>query len=164
MAIVYELSLSDKKLKYVSNINNSWRFTKTSDSRIVFNFEKLESLVPADIERLKSEYKGYDIFYNDKPMLTDLHYHTGSEVRIILKGTAIFYIPIEDSLYILECGPLDKITINSEVVHWFSSEGPITALRLFSENEVHIEHHPENTTKEILDIKSMLKYGFKFDI
>lgn len=161
MSIVYQLSIKDKKLKSVSSVKH---FIETEDFKVIFKLEQLDSLVPAEIERLKSEYKGYDVYYDSYKKYSDIHFHEGKETRIILKGSATFYIPIQEDLYIVHCEPLDKIIINSNVLHWFSSDEPLTVLRLFSNSENHVEHKLENIPQEVNDIHSMLKFGFVFDV
>jgi 1,2-dihydroxy-3-keto-5-methylthiopentene dioxygenase len=100
------------------------------------------------IEQIKYDY---DVPYNDTIVLDSStenyqslreqfnkeHYHTDYEMRLFTNGTAKFFFNVSDTVYELDVGPNDLISVPANVKHWFDAgEYPnIKAVRFFTEKD-----------------------------
>ncbi len=70
------------------------------------------------------------------------HYHTEDEVRFFVEGFGLFYLHINDNVYIVRCEAGDLISIPANYRHWFDmSQAPyFTAIRFFLNKDGWIGH------------------------
>jgi mannose-6-phosphate isomerase-like protein (cupin superfamily) len=108
-----------------------------------------------NLKPLTKRSQGRDIVFFSKKLKTDPHFHTGHEHRLFLSGSGTFFIPTDEFLHIVECGPGDLITLNPKVVHWFKSEKNLQAIRFFEDDLVHTEQ------TDVPDSIRLLKKNFK---
>jgi len=101
-----------------------------------------------DITRLKKEngYQSVDVIRleSDHPQKTELrnkflseHTHTEDEVRFFVEGAGIFYLRVDDKVYMTLCTRGDLISVPTGTKHWFDmGENPsLTCIRLFTSKE-----------------------------
>jgi len=101
-----------------------------------------------DIDRLKSEngYQSVDVIRLDAshPQKSELrqkflseHTHSEDEVRFFVEGSGVFYLRVEDKVYMTLCERGDLISVPEGTKHWFDmSENPsLTCIRLFTSKE-----------------------------
>lgn len=101
-----------------------------------------------DIDRLKSEngYQSVDVIRLDAshPQKDELrqkflseHTHSEDEVRFFVEGSGVFYLRVEDKVYMTLCERGDLISVPEGTKHWFDmSENPsLTCIRLFTSKE-----------------------------
>ena len=118
-----------------------WVANKSLDGDILLAYAN-------DIERLKSEY-GYqsvDVvsLKPDNEQKTALrqkflaeHTHSENEVRFFVAGSGMFYLHIENNIYMLLCEVGDLISVPANARHWFDmGENPdFTCIRLFTSKD-----------------------------
>lgn len=112
-------------------------------------------------EQFKRDYKASDVFvlpFSEK-LYTTIHYHKDKEARIILKGNGTFYIPSEKTLVIIDVFPGDVVTLDDNVIHWFSSKEELVSLRYFGDNEQYASHTPE-LSEDIKTAYHLFQEGF----
>ncbi len=101
-----------------------------------------------DIDRLKSEngYQSVDVIRLDAshPQKNELrqkflseHTHSEDEVRFFVEGSGVFYLRVEDKVYMTLCERGDLISVPEGTKHWFDmGENPsLTCIRLFTSKE-----------------------------
>ena len=61
------------------------------------------------------------------------HTHTEDEVRLFVEGSGLFYLHVENKIYIVLCEAGDLISIPPNYKHWFdmSKDPHFTAIRFF---------------------------------
>lgn len=117
-----------------------------------------------DIQSLKRAYVGNDTFHTTKDQYFDIHFHNDVEARLILKGNPIFYVCVNNYLYILECSDGDLVIIQPNIVHWFSSFGELLALRLFKKTPKYQSFVPK-ISNQLENIHLQIeKNGLQFQI
>lgn len=97
------------------------------------------------IDQLKEEggYQTADVInmtpdHPDKVMLRnkflDEHTHSEDEVRFFVKGDGMFYLHLDDGVYVVQCCKEDLISVPANTKHWFDmgSNPNFTAVRLFT--------------------------------
>lgn len=102
---------------------------------------------------ISTNYPHHDTFQHTGKLEMPIHYHDDDEVRVILRGIATFYVPLDQYLYIIECSCLDKLELAANIVHWFSADGDLLAFRFFSNNTQHIMKIPEALPPDVYTIK-----------
>ena len=106
------------------------------------------SVYASDIERLKSEngYQSEDVvsIKPDNEQKTELrnkflseHTHSEDEVRFFVEGSGMFYLHVEDKIYMILCEAGDLISVPANAKHWFDmGENPnFTCIRLFTSKD-----------------------------
>mgnify|MGYP003630842705 CR=1 FL=1 len=102
----------------------------------------------ADIKRLKDEngYQSVDIIRlsSDHPQKDELrnkflseHTHSEDEVRFFVEGAGVFYLRMDEKVYMTLCERGDLISVPTGTKHWFDM-GPqphLTCIRLFTSKE-----------------------------
>jgi hypothetical protein len=136
MAKILKLKIPTMKLVDASNV--------TYDVLGAFYLTRHTTFNSTTIEKLKSQYRHYDVFQSrtgdiDSP----IHYHDDEEVRVIIRGNPTFYIVSGDYLYIVSCTCLDQLELAPNVLHWFNATGELLVFRFFSKNTSHVMHIPE---------------------
>lgn len=160
MAIIYKVKLEDMSLEAVIPVKDSIELYG------IVSITTLSELDTMTLDILKDEYKFYDTYYErNTNVLSEIHTHPDEEVRLILAGIATFYIPDGDSLYIAECGPLDKVVLQPEVIHWFSKSGEVLAYRFFKDTESYTLQIPHNVPQLLSRARDFLhRTGKAFNI
>ena len=101
-----------------------------------------------DIERLRNEsgFATADVIgltpgHPDREALRqkflDEHRHSEDEVRFFVRGEGIFYLHLEQRVYVIGCAAGDLMSVPAGTPHWFDM-GPtpdFTAIRLFTDTE-----------------------------
>jgi len=101
-----------------------------------------------EIDRLVAEqgFQSYDVvsMNPDHPQKQEFrqkflaeHTHSEDEVRFFVRGHGLFYIHLNDRVYVLLCEKDDLISVPANTRHWFDM-GPnpvFTAIRLFNNPE-----------------------------
>lgn len=67
----------------------------------------------------------------------DEHRHSEDEVRFFVRGEGIFYLHLDDKVYVVGCAAGDLISVPAGTRHWFDM-GPnpdFTAIRLFTDTQ-----------------------------
>lgn len=146
MAIIYKVSY-DNSLINIKHIFNEKTIIKSSAKQIDVSVDNRIIWNELDLAKLKAKCKANDIFNASREQVFQPHWHTDIEHRLIIQGSGRFYVPREDAVYIIECSVGDLLMINGGVVHWFYSEGIITAIRFFSENTSHISQTTDISEK-----------------
>lgn len=129
MANVFVLDRETLKLKSFSIIKE----LRTDD----FTLEHKDTWNDVRLDVFRKTNQGYDICNLNKSYQTEPHYHEGEEHRLFLRGQGIFYIPIDDELFCIECLPGDLIWLRPKLIHWFSTSGNMTAARFFASDTKH---------------------------
>lgn len=101
-----------------------------------------------DIKRLKTEngYQSVDVIRiaPDNPKKAEIrgkflneHTHSEDEVRFFVEGAGIFYLRVDEKVYMTLCERGDLISVPTGIRHWFDmSEMPhLTCIRLFTSTE-----------------------------
>jgi 1,2-dihydroxy-3-keto-5-methylthiopentene dioxygenase len=67
----------------------------------------------------------------------DEHTHSEDEVRFFVKGDGLFYLHLDDGVYVVRCCKNDLISVPANTRHWFDmGDNPnFTAVRLFTNTE-----------------------------
>ncbi len=101
-----------------------------------------------EVERLKNEngFTTADVISlnSDHPQKDELrkkfldeHRHSEDEVRFFVRGQGLFYLHLEDKVYVVQCCRDDLISVPNGTKHWFDM-GPapeFTCIRLFTNPE-----------------------------
>jgi len=151
-----------------------------------------ETMALIDIQRVTDEYEIYgafcikkheridsgrwDIIKNEYPTQstimapfaeysTDIHVHTFTELNIIISGKPLFYVYVNDFLYIIECEALDIIGINTGIPHWMVIwDNPIIYQFHDSSNEL-IQLNDNYISHGLINVKQYIReHGHKFKI
>jgi len=98
----------------------------------------------ADVERLTAEYgfQSVDVVSlgPDNPKKAEFrqkflseHTHSDFEVRFFVEGSGLFYLHVDDKVYLVLCEQGDLISVPANVTHWFDmGEKPdFKCIRLF---------------------------------
>ncbi len=135
-----------KKLKAVGIEFRQW----TADKEITkeMDQEDIISAYKVEIDKLVETkgYKAIDVVsmypdHPDKKMLRDKflseHTHSEDEVRFFVRGSGLFTMHINDSVYSILCNKNDLISVPANTPHWFDmGENPeFTAIRMFNNPE-----------------------------
>lgn len=128
MAIVYTIDLETKALLSLNSIN-----------AIGFKHEKFivthkPVWCQADLQELKSKSKGFDTVHMKEKLVMEPHTHSDDEHRLILSGVGHFFIPDAEHLYVIKATEGDFVSLNKDVIHWFTCKKGLVAARFF-ENE-----------------------------
>lgn len=112
------------------------------------NDEYVMAAYASDIERLQKEngYQSVDVIRLDAthPQKAELrnkflseHTHSEDEVRFFVEGSGIFYLRVDEKVYMTLCEAGDLISVPEGTKHWFDmSENPhLTCIRLFTSKE-----------------------------
>lgn len=160
MAIIYKVDCNTKKLIEV------YKIKETIEIAGVLSITQFDSTFDLDLDDLKTVYQGYDSYYNGwYKVKSDIHFHDDKELRFIIKGKPIFYVYHYDILYIAECNVLDLVSIESNTLHWFESDGELLVYRFFKDNNERFEHEPDIIPLNLITIKEYIDnngYNFKF--
>lgn len=110
--------------------------------------EEVIASYQSDIERLIKEdgYQTVDAISlgADNPAKDDLrkkfldeHTHSEDEVRFFVRGNGLFYLHLEQKVYVVFCQAGDLISVPANTSHWFDmgAEPNFTAIRLFNNPE-----------------------------
>ncbi len=100
----------------------------------------------AEVSRLQAEsgMVGADVIgltpdHPDKQVLREKflheHRHSEDEVRFFVRGEGIFYLHLDDRVYVVGCAQGDLMSVPAGTPHWFDMgpEPDFTAIRLFSD-------------------------------
>lgn len=116
-----------------------------------------------DFQELKSLSKGWDTIYSKNKIETEPHFHDSAEVRIIISGFGTFFVPVLNNLYIIEVTKGDYVSLNANVVHWFTSKKHLRAARFFEGSTEHKERM-KDIPHEIYRLRDACIEGFKLEI
>lgn len=156
MAIIYKLALPNLRLLEINKLSE---FSLDG----FFVLKSYEHIDLEQIEELERSYTKSDTFHSIDQITSDIHSHSDDEVRLILKGNGKFFIPVDDILYVVECSSLDYIQIYKDIIHWFSSNEEILALRLFKNRHGHVENMPTVLKTNVVKAKNTIdQYSYKF--
>lgn len=147
-------------LSYLLNISDLTLISVSDRSPYAKHYT---SLSRHTINELKESHHACDA-YTRPPhsrIYSNVHYHSDEEIRLIIRGSATFYIPENDVLYVIDTGPGDQLTLPPNTPHWFSCFGELTALRFFSNNDEHVSM-VTSLSQEVSNAHARLKH--KFDI
>ena len=128
MAIIYKVQLEYKSLVNFESIINS-EFTHEK-----FNVKHKSAWDRVDLEELKSKAKGFDTVHIREKVVMEPHTHDDDEQRLILSGVGHFFIPDAEHLYVIKATEGDFVSLNKDVIHWFTCKKGLVAARFF-ENE-----------------------------
>lgn len=152
MAILYKVDLKSLKLLEA-------QYTK--DRLELYNILSIKSyqqLHESDLNIIKYQYPSHDVYQNVSGYVdSEFHSHSDKEIRIILKGTAYFYIPVENYLYIAACSELDELILYENIPHWFSTNTELLALRFFDNNTSYICNFINDISPDIQNAISHFK-------
>jgi len=136
MAVIVE-ALSKLGVRY-----ERWDTKELSDN--MSDNEVLEAY-SSDIERLKDEggYKSVDVIRlsPDSEQKCELrkkflceHIHSEDEVRFFVEGSGMFYLHIEDKVYMMLCQSGDLLCVPKGAKHWFDmgADPHFTCIRIFT--------------------------------
>lgn len=97
-----------------------------------------------DVDRLTAEYgfQSVDVvsLRSDNPKKSEFrqkflaeHTHSDFEVRFFVEGSGLFYLHVEDKVYLVLCEQGDLISVPANITHWFDmGENPdFKCIRLF---------------------------------
>lgn len=119
--------------------------------------EQILAAYSAQIDALKAE-EGYITVDTislaaDNPMKDELrqkflseHTHSEDEVRFFVRGEGMFYLHVEDKVYMVHCCKDDLISVPANATHWFDM-GPnpnFTAIRFFNNPEGWVANYSGN--------------------
>jgi 1,2-dihydroxy-3-keto-5-methylthiopentene dioxygenase len=144
--------ISSIMLKIYDNTEDFTTYVEYEEiARQLDNIHVLYVHVPPDeniIEQIKYDY---DVPFNDTIVLDSStknyqslreqfkkeHFHTDYEMRLFTHGTAKFFFNVSDTVYELDVGPNDLISVPANVKHWFDAgEHPnVKAVRFFTEKD-----------------------------
>ncbi|RMF19592.1 MAG: cupin [Gammaproteobacteria bacterium] len=88
----------------------------------------------ADVVSLTPDHPDKDAF---RQKFLSEHRHVEDEVRFFVDGDGLFYLHLEDEVYVVHCTRGDLISVPDGTKHWFDM-GPaprFTCIRLFSNPE-----------------------------
>jgi 1,2-dihydroxy-3-keto-5-methylthiopentene dioxygenase len=88
----------------------------------------------ADVVSLNANHPDKDAL---RQKFLNEHRHSEDEVRFFVDGSGLFYLHIEDKVYVVLCEKSDLISVPANTRHWFDM-GPaprFTAIRLFTNPE-----------------------------
>lgn len=88
----------------------------------------------ADVISLTEEHPQKDEL---RKKFLDEHRHSEDEVRFFVAGRGLFYLHLENRVYVVECEKNDLISVPNGTKHWFDM-GPaprFTCIRLFTNPE-----------------------------
>lgn len=157
MAIIYTLDY-DLKVKSYLKLENRAEF-RNDEVYITSNMLIDEHA----FNEFKKDFPYSDTYHSiAKFVYADIHTHSDKEMRFIVKGEALFYLPYEDYLVVAMTGPGDLIILEPNVQHWFSAYGEVSAIRFFSKNNGHIMNSVE-VDDIIQTAHQQLSYGFKIN-
>jgi cupin superfamily acireductone dioxygenase involved in methionine salvage len=154
---------------YIIDINHQHlvsyqKLTQDIELPGILSFSNKQTYSFEDIQTLKRDYIGNDTFHTTKDQFFDIHFHNDVEARLILKGTPIFYVCVNNFLYILECKEGDLVILQPNVVHWFSSKNELLALRLFKKTPKYQSFSPK-VSKQLENIHAVIeKSGIQFQV
>jgi len=111
----------------------------------------------SDVDRLVQEngYQSVDIvrMFPQHPKKDDIrnkffneHTHTEDEVRFFVEGDGLFYMHVDDKVYIVLCEKGDLISIPAYTRHWFDmgSAPYFTAIRFFINSDGWVPQFTQN--------------------
>ena len=77
----------------------------------------------------------------------DEHTHTEDEVRFFVEGEGMFYLHIEDKVYMVLCQKGDLISVPANTTHWFDmgTQPEFTAIRFFNNPEGWVANYTGST-------------------
>ena len=147
MAIIYVVDLSDNnRLKTLHQVVND---TLTHDNFKVFHKSIWND---EDFNEIKSRSAGYDTVHIKEKIVMEPHTHTDNEDRLILAGIGHFFIPAGDLMFIIKATEGDFVSLQKDLVHWFSCKKGLVAARFF-ENEKSYKVVMKNIPHEIYRLK-----------
>jgi cupin superfamily acireductone dioxygenase involved in methionine salvage len=158
MATIYILKTDTLQLEKFEQVENI-KYSKFSN----FIVENSSSWSEADLFYLKDTHVSSDVFQTSTSFLSDPHWHDGAEHRLILQGSGMFYIPVDDVLVCVKCFAGDLIKLKPKCVHWFQNEGDIIAARFFSKNTTHTSYTTD-ISEDIIELRNQFINGFKLKI
>ncbi|MCP5161680.1 MAG: cupin [Hahellaceae bacterium] len=88
----------------------------------------------ADVVKLTPDHPQRDAF---RTKFLSEHIHSEDEVRFFVEGQGLFYLHLQDKVYVVLCEKQDLISVPDGATHWFDM-GPaprFTCIRLFSNPE-----------------------------
>lgn len=157
MANIYTLDLHSLELLNFERTPTDEEYTLGVGAVIYTSNRKFNEF----FESFKTEYNFSDVFIlpDNEYLYTSIHYHNDKEARIILKGQGTFYIPSSEMLVIIDVSAGDVVTLDDNVIHWFSAKNELVSLRYFSENVEYASHKPE-INDDIKKAYHLFKKGF----
>ncbi len=118
------------------------------ETKVLSNDDDMLLAYASDIERLKSEngYQSEDVvsLKPDNEKKSELrnkflseHTHSEDEVRFFVEGSGMFYLHVENKIYMVLCEAGDLISVPANAKHWFDmGESPgFTCIRLFTSKD-----------------------------
>ncbi len=115
----------------------------------------------SSIDRLidRYEFRSVDVIsvgtdHPDKVALRDKflseHTHDEFEVRFFVEGRGLFYLHVEDKVYVILCEQGDLISVPDKTRHWFDmgAHPHIKAIRLFTTPEGWVARYTGDTIAE----------------
>jgi 1,2-dihydroxy-3-keto-5-methylthiopentene dioxygenase len=90
--------------------------------------------VSADVVRLTPDHPDREAF---RTKFLSEHQHVEDEVRFFVEGSGLFYLHLDEEVWVILCEQGDLISVPDGVKHWFDM-GPkplFTCIRLFSNPE-----------------------------
>ena len=158
MATIYILKSKTLELEKFEQVTNM-KYSKFRN----FVVENSCTWNEADLIHIKDTHAAYDIFQTSTSFLSDPHWHDGTEHRLILQGSGMFFIPIDDVLVCVKCFAGDLIKLKPGCIHWFQNEGDIIAARFFSKNSTHTSF-TSDISNDIISLRNQFINGFKLKI
>lgn len=118
------------------------------------------------LNELKQTHQSYDVYTQQdcSKVYTPIHYHEDNESRLILKGSATFYIVMDNVLHIIDARPGDRISIPPNTLHWFKCAEELIALRLFEKCDKHTMQIPSNIDDSLSEIHKKLRNKLEITI
>jgi cupin superfamily acireductone dioxygenase involved in methionine salvage len=148
MALIYKINLHDLTLDTATPVVGYFELYGK------VGITNCDQIFTSDLNILKYEYGCHDVYHDTcTDSTTCIHSHNDEEVRLFIHGNATLYIPDGHFLYIIECGPLDKIKIYPNVLHWFSKNNEILAYRFFKTRNSYTMDIPNDIPDNVIKAK-----------
>ena len=136
MPFLYTFNKETKELKQLL-INSMLISIELKKYGILCYKSEFHNLEPFVQEIYKTHgFVRYDIKQIDSPMISnDIHFHPRKEARMILRGEGRFYFNVDDTQLQLDVSAGDFVIIPENMIHYFKTSSPLSAIRFFSTEE-----------------------------
>ncbi|MFZ2727317.1 MAG: cupin [Methylococcaceae bacterium] len=127
------------------------QFERWARDEIILNSDNSETILKAyhaSIDCLNAQYgfQSVDVIHlnrnhPDKVAIRQKflaeHIHDDFEIRFFVRGCGLFYLHVEDKVYVVLCEQGDLISVPANTPHWFDlGENPqLSAIRLFTTDQ-----------------------------
>lgn len=129
-AAEHEIAQNDSEESHNQDSHNQDSILAAYDTSIA-NLKKAGGYTTADIVSLYPTHPDKDAF---RAKFLSEHTHAEDEVRFFVKGSGLFCLHINKTIYAVLCEQGDLISVPAGVTHWFDmgSNPEFTCIRLFT--------------------------------